>query len=62
MLFLGLVAFLLLRLVLTSAPLDPAAVVVVAVLAIPSVVPFALYLRAALAPTGTREPTDRPAT
>lgn len=50
MLFVGLVAFLLLQPALTSVALVPSAVVVVAVMALPCLVPFALFLRAALTP------------
>jgi hypothetical protein len=66
MLFVGLVAFLLLQPALTSVTLEPSAVIVVAVMALPCLVPFALFLRAALAagapgapssvPTDMREP------
>ena len=61
MLFLGLIAFLLLRPVLTAAPPAPEAVVVVAVLAVPCLVAFTLFLRASLTSTGRRAPRKLPA-
>jgi hypothetical protein len=58
MLFIGLIAVMLLQPVMTAAPFEPAGVLVVAVMGLVCFIPFALFLRGAIA--GVKEPSAKP--